>query len=113
MDRLPLEIYNQITSYLSFNEKRKLLLVCRYWHNTIKNDNLFNNFGIKGHLKFKAAALFFNENKLHRKQVRNLRLTKPEADLDYILAVPERFPWIQDFLWANYGVNEEETDIYE
>ncbi|KAF1806953.1 hypothetical protein V8B55DRAFT_1461086 [Mucor lusitanicus] len=109
MDRLPLEIYNQITSYLTFSEKRKLLLVCRYWHNRIKNGNLFNNFGIKGHHKFEAAALFFDANASHRKQVRSLRLTKPEADLDYVLTVPERFPWIKDFVWAHYGAHQEET----
>ncbi|CAO3607577.1 unnamed protein product [Mucor fragilis] len=109
MDRLPLEIYNQITSYLTFNEKRKLLLVCRYWHNMIKNGNLFSNFGIKGDRKFAAAALFFDENESHRKQVRSLRLTKPDADLEYVLTVPERFPWIKDFVWAHYGTHQDDT----
>ncbi|KAK4509109.1 uncharacterized protein ATC70_007459 [Mucor velutinosus] len=108
MDRLPLEIYNQITSYLTYNEKRKLLLVCRYWHSMIKNGNLFNSFGIKGPRKFEAAALFFDENASHRKQVRSLRLTKPEANLDYVLTVPERFPWIKDFVWAHYGAHQHE-----
>ncbi|KAL9556564.1 hypothetical protein MBANPS3_001792, partial [Mucor bainieri] len=108
MDRLPREIFNHITSYLTYSEKRKLLLVCRYWHQMIKNGNLFNNFGVKGHRKFEAAALFFHDNAPHRKQVRNLRLTKPEADLDYVLAVPEQFPWLEDFVWADYGTHPRE-----
>ncbi|CEP14361.1 hypothetical protein [Parasitella parasitica] len=104
MDRLPLEIFNEVTSYLTCREKQKLLLVCQYWHEVIKSGNLFNNFSTKGHLKFKAGALFFEQNETHRKQVRSLRLTKPEASLDYILAIPERFPWLLDFVWANYGL---------
>lgn len=110
MDRLPLEIYNQITSYLTCSEKRKLLLVCRHWYNMIKNGNLFNNFSIKGQRKFEAAAVFFEENASHRKQVRSLRLTKSEADPKYILSIPMRFPWIQDFAWAHYGASDYEDE---
>ncbi|GAN03727.1 hypothetical protein MAM1_0047c03182 [Mucor ambiguus] len=111
MNRLPLEIYNQITSYLTYNEKRKLLLVCRYWHNMIKNGNLFNNFAIKGHHKFKAAALFFENNISHRKQVRSLRLNNSEVGLDYVLNVPAHFPYIKDFVWTHYGAHQDETAI--
>ncbi|KAI8643139.1 hypothetical protein BD408DRAFT_431701 [Parasitella parasitica] len=111
MDRLPLEVFNEITSYLTCREKQKLLLVCQYWHKVIKNGNLFNNFSTKGRPKFEACASFFEQNETHRKQVKILRFTKPEASLDYILTIPERFPCLLDFVWANYGASDYKNGV--
>lgn len=113
MDRIPLELFTKITSYLTCSQKVKLLLVCRYWHDVIKRANLFEHFSVKGQTRFEASMEFFKYKEQYRSQIRSLRLTKPVADLDTILNIPVLFPCLEDFIWADYGNAERLLDISE
>lgn len=113
MDQIPLELFIRITSYLSCTQKLKLLLVCRGWHEVLKNTNLFEHFSVKGKTRFDASMKYFKNKERCRSQVRNLRLIKPEAGIETILDIPVMFPSLQNFAWAGYCNADYDTDLSE
>ncbi|RCI05617.1 hypothetical protein CU098_008517 [Rhizopus stolonifer] len=110
MNKIPVEVFCQITSYLTYSEKQKLLLICHYWHDIIKNTNLFHSFSVKGRRKFEAAIANFKTHILYQRQVKSLRLTRPEVQLHELLELPVLFPYLSHLTWQDYS-NQDYANI--
>lgn len=111
MDKIPLEVFLNITNHLSYREKLELLSVNRHCYKMISTTNLFNSFKIKGEKNFNAAMDYFKNHNEYTSQVKNLCLIKPSAEISYILSMPSIFSYLEEFFWADYSNNDTETTV--
>jgi hypothetical protein len=110
MDRLPLEVFTKITSYLRCSEKLQLLRVCQYWHNAIKSTNLYNDFAVKGNLRFQQCLTLFQQQPHTQQQVKRIQLIKPEMDASTILSLPSQFLHLEELVFEDYS-NSDYRDL--
>jgi hypothetical protein len=106
MDRIPLELFSKITSYLKSSEKLKLLRVSQYWYQAIKYTNLYNDFTVKTKSWFEKAIDTFEKEPDLTKQVKRVFLIKPEAQFNTILSIPSQFSHLTEFIWEDYLYGE-------
>lgn len=106
MDKLPIEVYIKIISYLKYAEKVELLQVCRFWRNCIHYSNLYNHISTKGKARFQKAMSFLGCEELYSRQVHRLKIVKSEIDFPTLLELPSVFPHLEELLWEDYHNNQ-------
>lgn len=106
MDKFPLEILYNITSYLTYSEKLNLSCVCRDWYKLVQSTCLFTCFTVKGANTFNAAFSTLKEKLQLCHQVRSLQLTRIGQHYQNILQLPTLLPRLNQFAYQNYSLHD-------
>lgn len=102
MNKLPKEIFIQITSYLSTFDKLKCILVCKLWRHTLSLSNLYENIEFKRVNTFQQASTLFTNGQDLGKRVNSLKITHLDLYLKLQL-LSELFPNLKHLSWIDYN----------
>lgn len=103
MNRLPVDIFLDITDRLSKKDKQRCIYVCKRWHQLIREHNLYRSIAFHCvPYKFEKAFGFFNRNKGLGKQVETLELQEILVDGPSELPhLPKLFPNLKKLKWLD------------
>lgn len=109
MDRLPAEIFEEITSHLSINNRLECIRVCKHWHEAISSFNLFDEITFQRRQK-KELALFNKEKDLGQ-QVHHLSVSHLDMYSDSLISLIECLPRLTTLKWKEADFNDLKEEI--
>ncbi|KAI9475444.1 MAG: hypothetical protein EXX96DRAFT_573317 [Benjaminiella poitrasii] len=93
MERLPTEVFLQIITHLSLDDKLNCILVCSKWHNLITMANLYRSLDFCKQDKLHQAITFFHTQEDRRRQaVQDLTISDCCNSVHRRASLPTTFP---------------------
>ncbi|KAI8879692.1 hypothetical protein K501DRAFT_303084 [Backusella circina FSU 941] len=114
MNKLPIEILNQIFLYLNQAQKVECMLVCRHWARTVKNFSLFETVRFSSTESLDKVLALIKRDPKRGTKVERLFLDLLLLDKKMVKAIPRSFPnlkvlFIHDFMY-DLNVDDIPTD---
>ncbi|CEP10147.1 hypothetical protein [Parasitella parasitica] len=115
MLRLNNEILFKIFDYLTVFDKRICVRVCKHWQFLIEGYNFYEDLNIYGSAELLIFNKYFQQDKSRRNQVHRLQISLfgKASHVNDILALPEQFRHLREFVYRHDEGDTDESDISE
>jgi hypothetical protein len=99
MDKLPIEIFIYITSFLNTWQKVECMRVCHFWYRLVRDNNLLERIVIRDYYLHDLLEIV-EENEYMGKQLQRLELEDCSVAYSEFGKLPVSFPRLEELVWS-------------